>query len=544
MGSGPRWVLIVAIVLLGIGEWAWGIWSGMTQFHQMSAEMSAKFVKQQATIHLNDARKHLFTREETYDFLAKAKQAEAIKDPLQRCVAYPDPPGSHWSHEAVVAYCHYRYQPVISYAEVQSLIQSGHAAEVDSRLAQALQAQLTQPDAHGQLDRTFYEDFNDGSFDIRPTLDAWKRDSPGSAYAYAASGYAYVKMAYQARGGGYMADTPQSNVDAMDKLLAQADVDLRHAIELDPRVTPAYMGMINAGGLALGRAYGLDAAKRGLAIAPDNYSIYSMTMWLDQPKWGGSLEAMKRLAADAQVHAKDNPLLEMLQSEEPFYEVDNCECDKDTELAAYPAAFDQLATVKELVSAGEAANEKHPEGLLIYLSEALRFDSVLDDERVRRAFTLVDYDEAAWAAAEASQVIAASPGDPDAFRARAHAYESLNDYAHAEQDFRAALALDPSDMWSLSQLGEMFVGWTHEWDKGWDVADQLIKAHPENPYGWILRAAIQERQPRAGLKDTVDYFAAHFGNDPAQAKELTRMRSALVMQAHSGSKVVAPAKKG
>ena len=537
MGSGPRWLLIVAIVLLGIGEWAWGIWTGMTRFthvqftHAVNVDIPAP--------HLDPAKRHLFTREEANTFLAAAKQAEAIKDPLQRCLAYPDPPRSHWSHAAVAAYCHYYYQPVLPFSEVQSLIQSGNAAELDRRLAAALLAQQTQPDSRGLLDRIYRQDFRNGSFDIRPALDTWKRDSPKSAFAWAASGVAYVAMAADARGGGYMRDTPQSSVDSMDRLLAQADGDLRQAIALDAKVTPAYIAMINADGMRSGT--GTDAAARhGLAVAPDNYSIYSIYMWSKQPKWGGSLAAMRSLASRAQVHARDNPLLVLLQSEEPFYEVDNCECDKDTELAAYPAAFDQLASSKDLASAGNAADgSKHPEVLVIYLSEALRFDPSLDEERVRRAFALVDFDEAAWAVTEASQLIAASPRNAGAFRVRAHAYEGMNDYAHAEQDFRAALALGPDDLWTLSQLGDMFVNWTHEWDKGWDVADQLIKAHPEEPYGWILRASIQADQPRPGLKDTVEYFEAHFNNTPHLRRMATRLRTALTLQTHSGNQVLA-----
>ncbi|HXE67203.1 MAG TPA: hypothetical protein VN630_09185, partial [Rhodanobacteraceae bacterium] len=50
----------------------------------------------------------LFTREQTYPFLDAAKRAERITDPLQRCLAYPDPPGSHWNHDVVAAYCTYR----------------------------------------------------------------------------------------------------------------------------------------------------------------------------------------------------------------------------------------------------------------------------------------------------------------------------------------------------------------------------------------------------------------------------------------------------
>ena len=315
---------------------------------------------------------------------------------------------------------------------------------------------------------------------------------------------------------------------------------LRRAIELDPRITPAYRAMVHAGGLSLGRAYGLDAARRGLAVAPDNFGIYSMRMWLEQPKWGGSLEAMQRLAGQSRIHARHNPLLVMLQSKEPFYKVDNCACDKQTELAAYPAAFDQLASSNDLLSAGNAAvDTKYPQVSAIYLSEALRFDQALDRARVQRVYDLLEFDEAAWAVDEASRLLAASPHDQEALNARAQAYEAVEDYPHAEQDFRTLISLDPGDMQSLARLGSLYVNSSHDWDKGWKVADQLIKAQPENPYGWMLRATIQQKQPRAGMNDTVDYLEAHFGNNPELAKMITRMRAAAVMQTHSGNQVLA-----
>ena len=536
MGSGPRGLLIAAIVLLGIGEFAWG-------WHSVMARLVAT---RQATAvphrppPLPAAKAHLFTRDEANAFLARAKKAEAIADPLQRCLAYPDPPGSHWSPDAVAAFCRYYRLPVITFAEAQQLIQSGHAAELDHRLAAALQAQMTEPGSKGLLDRIYREAFRNGSFDIRPTLDAWMRESPNSAFAYAASGVAYESMAGDARGGAYMADTPQSNVDSMDKLLGQADRDLRRAIALNPQMTPAYVAMINAGGLGLGTSYAEDAARRGLAVAPDDYAIYSILMWAKQPKWGGSIGAMRQLADQAQAHAKENPLLELLQSEAPYYEASNCDCDRDTELAAYPPALDQLASTNDLAAAGHAADgTPRVETSLIYLSEALRFEPTRDNERLHRAFDLVDFDEAAWAVAEANRLITASPRNEDAFKVRGHAYEAMNDYVHAEQDFRAALALDPHDLWTLTQLGDMFVNWTHEWDKGWAIADRMIRDQPENPFGWFLRATIQERQPRAGLKDTVDYFEAHFGSDPQMRERAVRMRAALILQTHSGSKVLA-----
>jgi hypothetical protein len=545
MSSGPRWLLIAAILMLGIGEIGWGMFHAIARFR---ADMQAMALRQRSEERQHQAnfrplpgtKPHLFTRDEANAFLDKAKRAEAIADPLQRCLAYPDPPGSHWSTDAVSAYCHYRFQHVITFAEVQKLIQDGHAAELDKRFEEILQAQLTDPAARGRLDRAFFQDFNNGSFEIRPTLDAWTRASPKSAFAWAASGYAYVAMAAAARGEQYLSDTPPSSIDAMDKLMAQADTDLQRARALDPRLTPIYSAMINAGPLSLGDKYTSDAATRGLAIAPDNFAIYSILMWSNEPRWGGSLQAMSALSERAQRLADKNPLLRMLQSERPYYEVETCNCATPHQLAAYPAALDQLALSSHLLMAGNAARGSNHAVSLIYLSEALRFNPALDDARIQRVYDLVDFDEAAWGVAEATRMIAALPRNEDALKARAHAYLIQGDDAHAEQDYRAMSTLAPADLESLALLGSLYANRTHDWDKAWAVASQLIELRPDYPYGWMLRADIQQNQPRPGLKDTVEYFEAHFGSkNPGLHKIAVQMRSAMLLQNHSGAKVLA-----
>ncbi len=422
-----------------------------------------------------------------------------------------------------------------TFAEAQSLIQHGNAAELERRLAAALHAQQTDPDSRGLLDRIYQEAFQNGSFDIRPTLDAWKRDSPNSAFAFAASGTAYVSMAAEARGGSYMRDTPASNVQAMDNLLGQAEVDLRRAIALDPKLTPAYAALIHGGGLGYGRDY-VDAAIRdALAAVPDDYSNYTMALWTRQPKWGGSLEAMDQLAAQAQAQAPGNPLMKVLSSERPFYQAWNCDCSHAVEMAAYPHAADELTSSSNLADIGRMASSYRDQTMaLIYQSEALRFAPRNEDARVNRAFALVDYDEAAWAVADLDRLLAASPHNRKALDARANAYEMLGDYAHAERDFRQLLAMEPGDMRTLSKLGDMFVNWAQDWDKGWAVADQLIREQPQNAYGWMLRATIQEQQPRAGLDATADQLEARFGKDPEMAKILVRMRAAVALRKHSG----------
>jgi tetratricopeptide (TPR) repeat protein len=506
-----RWVLICgAVVLVILGR----IWLGRTissYFATKAKEVAAAQSLPPAPGPLPKGR--MFTRVEANAFLDAAKRAEAIADPLQRCLAYPDPPGSHWDHAAVVAYCRYHNQPTISFAQVRQMIQAGRGRELDRMFDAALQAQATDPDAYDRLDSIFSEDFSTASFDIRSTLDAWKRQSPDSAFAWAASGYEYERMAYAARGADLISRTPQSALDAMDRLAGQADADLKHALALNPKVTPAYRAMISLGGMALGRKYAEAAVQRGLVQDPDNLDIYDQWMWLEQPNWYGSLDAMSAVARDAQKHAHSNPMLRMLNSSRDIYRIQKCKCTDAVELSAYEGVLDKLGGWRDLKDAGYTAKDANdPPAMTIYLSESLRFNPDQHDTRIDRIYDLVDFDRVQWAIDEANRLIAASPDDEYSIKARGWAYLIGNDLPHARKDFETAERLNPSDGWVLAQLGGLYIG-SKQWDKAWDIADRMIQKAPQDVRGWSMRAAIQMQQPRPGLKETEDYLESHFYTD-------------------------------
>lgn len=472
-----------------------------------------------------------FTPAQLRTFIADAAKADAIDDPLKRCMAYPDPPGSHWSPEAVKAYCLYHLQSTLSFDQAQKLIRRGHAAELDRRLGEALQAQLTRPESAGLLDRTYFDAFNKGSFDVRRTLDAWKRASPESAFAFAASGFAYVAMAGNARGDAFIQDTPQSNIDAMERLLRLADADLRRAVALDPRVTPAYVAMINAGSLALGDDYVFKAARQGLAHAPADYSIYGLLSHAAEPKWGGSLQAMKAVARLAQAHVKENPLLAILKSAEPLVEYDLCDCEGRTNWQAFPIVFADLGSSQEFFAAGNAANQNGHYGLaLVYLSEGIRFQPGSSLPRQRRDLAMSDLGEVAAAVSDASHWIQKSPDDPHAYNARGYAYKAQDNEPSAAADLQHAATLDPGDMFPLGQLAQMYLNHA-EWLKALGVADQMVRAHPELPDGWVVRAMAQRAANQPGLEDTARYFLAHFADAPGQQRYVAMMRAMLAEQA-------------
>lgn len=485
---------------------------------------------------------HVFTPGELNAFLTAAAKAEAITNPLKRCQAYPDPPASHWNADAVSAYCHYRTQPIVTADEVRDLIEHGRAAELDRRLGDSLQAQLTQPDAVGRLDRTFFADFNDGSLDQRYLLDAWKRASPHSAFAYAASGFAYVQMAIAARGGDYASKTPQDNMDAMQRLLTQADADLQQARTLDPRITPIYTAMVLAGGYGLGERYAERALHDGLQQDPANFAIYGQYIWIAQPQWLGSLEDLQHAVDQGLQHARQNPMLWLNQSQVAGY-LANIHGWRGHPLHVedFPAVFDQAVDAGPLGAAGRtAAANGQPAMAAIYLSEAVRFNPDDTAARLQLARLAGAQNQPALVMLHAGKLLAGHPDDPELLTLLGWASMQTGKIDDARADLVRALEKNPDNGFAMSLLGSVYVYSTREWDKGWALSDRLIAQYPDHPDGWRLRASIQLRQPRAGLDDTLHYFILHFGNDPSQRGVVREMRRMLQAEAQGGDDPLKP----
>ncbi|AIF47135.1 hypothetical protein HY57_07535 [Dyella japonica A8] len=484
-----------------------------------------------------------FNRNLYRPFLEAARAAEQISDPLQRCLAYPDLPGVNWTKAVTAAYCHYQFDPVVSLAEARDLIEHGKAAELDRRLGKARPAPLSTLGAHDRLEGTYFTDFDDGSDDLRALLDAWKKQSPHSAYALAASGMAYAAMAQKQRGAEVASRTSPASFEAMSRLLTLARADLDEAIKRDPKVTPAYSSMIYVAGLEGDRAYAAHAGEQGLANDPANYSIYANLVWINQPKWGGSVEAMQRLVSDAQAHADQNPLLRLLLSQRTGGDeaIEDCNCvrvddprasptaQKDFYAAAknvYQQLFDEAAPRLMLRSAAVSTRNHHALPLsLIYRSEEIRFSRDAIEPRILRALDLADSGQQEWALAEGKALVSLRPQDPDAYVARGMAYRASGDVKQAADDLEEAVRRNPSDGWTLNALCHLYVDETHDWDKGWAATNKLLQLRPDSASGWFYRATIQKEQPREGLDQTIADFMAKFGGDPNKQELVAHMQA-------------------
>lgn len=500
-------VLLVMVVLAMVG---WSVWHAPAPSKPANAASLASLARAPAPSGSGNAPgRESFSTAETRQFLASAMAAEAMADPLQRCLAYPDPPGSHWSRAAVEAYCRYRTQPFLGADEAKALIAHGHADELDRRLADALHRQQTEPASLGLLDHIYLNDFDNGSPELRTNLDEWKRQSPQSAFAFAASGMAYVDAAGDARGSDWISKTPAAKIAEMERLLALARADLKTAIRLDATVTPTYQSLVDAARMNGDDEDSDEAARAGLKATPYDYALFAQLMASAQPKWGGSMDAMRDVAATAQARAKFNPLLELVLVEPDAYAYGICGCGGDTPAThvAYTRVLDRIAATSTLSEAGNHASDTGQVAFgLVYLSEALRFKPEMLGDRMKRIEILTG------------------------LRLRPDLRDVAESALGAEAD--RALAQAPTDSWMLAQLGQAYVDLAR-WDQAWTISEQLIRTHPGEANSWVLRAQIQQRQPRSGLHDTDTYIIAHFANDPDARGAVEQARMDL---ASEGSK--------
>ncbi len=428
-----------------------------------------------------------FSPGELRAFFEAAAKAEAIGDPLQRCLGYPDPPGSNWSRVVADAYCHYSTLPLPSQAELIGLIRTGHAEELDRRLSDAVQKERTDPNSRGLIDRIYLADFASSSPELRDAIESWKKQRPQSAFAYAASATAYVEAGGDARGTEYVSETASSAFAEMQRLLSKADTEIAAALRFDPMLSPIYRTLLASRRLGGDKQQLKEAMDLALRAAPTNYDVYSEIMESAKPRWYGSTGVMQQIALDAGAQSEKNPLLLLLQPEPAADAANLCGCDERTNPSDYRRVLDRIAQRATMTYAVVSAEQINRYDLaVVYRSEALRFTTNPIRDHSDRLASLAN--------------LYRQPALRDAV-----AQLARNDASYLNQN--------SNDLDALYDTGESLAT-TGLWDQAWAISEKLIQSHPKEPEGWVLRALIQARQHRPDLKETDTYLVQHFSDNP------------------------------
>jgi tetratricopeptide (TPR) repeat protein len=350
-------------------------------------------------------------------------RAEAIADPVQRCIEYPSPPQVQWSKSMIETFCHDVFMEVPQAVTVKAMIDQkdwkGLQAYYDGYLARHLAGE--DPEA------VLYRVFPANSWRDEDEADRysrrWLQARPEDAYANTLRAKHLIRRAWVVRGSGFASEISTENMRKTIALAREASVLLTRAVKAEPRLMPAYQTLIEA--YMLGERPEL--MRRALQVAsqqsPSNYYVREEAGDYLRLIWGGTPAELDALADDARRHLDRNPRLSLLLANNTT-QLGHARYRGKRYGRALAAARDALESGPDYsaLQLGADASERvgYETETIVYLSQIIRFNRGPKDELMRRGLL----------------------------------FEANRFYAYALRDYRAALAITPDDSKIRERIAE------------------------------------------------------------------------------------------
>ena len=434
------------------------------------------------------------------DYLIQARAAERIADPLQRCLAFPDIPGNKWPAGHAAAHCRHHFgvkRPTLD--EIAGMVERKETAQLEALFDKSLARHFSQDDFSDDIHDTFnYLLTNRGNLEsIDRITTAWLQQAPNSAYANLARGAYYNGAAWRVRGGQYASETPKEDLRRMSELVGQAIPYFEKAISINPKLMPAYTGMIDMGRLDSRDELveeGIRGAEKWDPACPEFATQILNTL---EPRWGGSYEQMLAYTSKLSAYVAQRPQLGV-QMARPF-------ADRGDMLVLddqyNKATLDVLETAIAIGSDEDAFRDAadvafHPDDGekdvwrgLAYLLQETRFrdTNAWGDRSIACALVQT---EPEWSLRYSLRSIALDPGNAKAHSIAGAGYSNMLRFPEAEQQYALAMEDLSQRHYSLREVAQMwFFGNRPDsarMAKAKPYIDQLLHEYPEDGRGWIL----------------------------------------------------------
>lgn len=373
----------------------------------------------------------------------KAKAADQIADPLARCMAFPDIPRNQWPAGLARTQCELTYGPHITPNQIGQYLDRGATAELDALFARDLERHFSKTD----FSEVIHADFNpiDASEASDQLTERWLKMAPESAFARMARARYLRVMAGEVRGDKYVSETPRKNLRQMSEFAGQA-IDLyEKALAVEPRLMPAYGGLISAGMVDSRPEVIRSAFERSEAIDSTCMPVTASMITALRPEWGGDYPTMVAYAEKLYPEMQRRPLLALVVFE-PFiaksdalYNAKRYQESMDTLLAVAPKStspeiFEDLARAMAEVAPDERRWE-----IIMYLLEVTRFQRPRGwaGRELGRdlVYTAAEND---WSVMVLERSVAKEPDNAMGHRLLADSYSYVQRVAEAEQQYELA----------------------------------------------------------------------------------------------------------
>ncbi len=143
-------------------------------------------------------------------------------------------------------------------------------------------------------------------------LDEWVKSFPNNYQPYLARASYYFNMGWKARGGKYISETTDNQIEGMEDYFAKANEDIKNVLaKKQDNIVPYYL-LINIY-KSVGNHDSVKAiTEKGLEKCPSSFRIRSAYLLATTPRWHGSYEEMERFVAESQQYISQNPRIGLL----------------------------------------------------------------------------------------------------------------------------------------------------------------------------------------------------------------------------------------
>jgi tetratricopeptide (TPR) repeat protein len=361
--------------------------------------------------------------------IAIVDEAEAIADPVKRCLHYPTPPTFNWSRALIEALCADMHTPVDHLPKVKRLIDAKDWDGLEAHFTEILRRHYSGEDPEYLI----YRSFPLYSWKSQQEADdytlRWLKAAPDDAYANMTRGNLLTHRAWEVRGGGSSSETDKrlgylGVVDKKQMKIAatfanEAQILLRKASIIQPRLIVAYNTLINAEMLAGDSEKISGTFDQARRQSPHTYYVRNTLMNFLEPRWGGSLREMDRLVDEAEPHVARNPRLALLRARHV-----SMAGNRFLEREWYGNALDQYREALEFApednALGTAANiayrERHYLQAIVYSTQDIRFSRDISYALAMRGSALEKIGEPKRAYCDYQAAIEDYPGENTARR--------------------------------------------------------------------------------------------------------------------------------
>ena len=443
--------------------------------------------------------------EQWRDYLIKARAAERIADPLQRCLAFPDPPNNEWPTGHAEAHCRHHFAVErLTLDQIASLVERGEVAKLEEILDQSLARHFSE-DGHSEA---IHDTFNylltsrEDNDRIGQVTESWLKQAPKSAYANLARGSYYNGAAWKARGSKYASETPRESMRRMSELVEQAIPYFRKAISINPKLMPAYTGMVDLGMVDSRPDLEAKAVAQAEKIDPACVELANVRMRTLKPRWGGSYEEMLAYANQLSAYLPGRPHL-AIHVAAPFADRGDrlIADDQYTEEAmqvldiAVAIGSDEDA-LHDAASVAGALTDGKPDGWkrLAYLLQESRFREINAWGARDIAWRLVR-NEPEWSLRYALRALALEPDSAYGHYLAGAGYYNTRRHEDADREYRIAIEDGEQRQASLREVAEMWL-WNGDLQKpearkanasrAKPYIDRLIREYPDDGRGAIM----------------------------------------------------------